>query len=288
MTLPVRLTLLVDHAACRPDLETEHGWSVLLEAGTEVVLFDGGTTEAAFRNAERLGLPWRRITHIVASHGHRDHTRGLRPFLEALPHVPVYLHPRALGPKFTCPEGARPRELSMPEEVQRVLLERRERLQLAVAPMRLGPGLGLTGPIPRRHAEEHHSGPFYQDPNGQLPDPLEDDLALWVDTPAGGLVLLGCAHAGVLNTLDHLASLRPGWRPRMLVGGLHLISASEARIQATLEGLRARGVAQVVPTHCTGTAATEALGRAFGGLGQPLRAGDSLLCSGPVCAISGP
>ena len=81
----LRLTVLVDRLAVRPDLETEHGLAVLVEVGDAVLLFDAGASGAAFRNAERLGLPWRRISRIVLSHGHRDHSGGLAPFLEALP-----------------------------------------------------------------------------------------------------------------------------------------------------------------------------------------------------------
>lgn len=276
MTAHLRISLLVDHQSARPDLETEHGLSFLLEADDEVLLFDAGASEAAFRNAERLGLPWRRISRIVLSHGHRDHTGGLAAFLHALPEAHVYLHPRAMTPKYSLHPGKPPRPLSMPQEIHALLQERMDQLHWSTAPMRLGKGIGLTGPILRRHSEEAVSGPFYLDPEGREPDPLEDDQALWISMKHGIVVLLGCAHAGVANTLDHIRLLA-GQKPILaVVGGFHLSAASDSRIQSTLRALHGAGVARVAPAHCTGLTAASAFHEAYGDMGHALRVGESL------------
>jgi len=272
----LRITLLVDHSSARPDLETEHGLSFLVEADDQVVLFDAGATKAAFRNAERLGTPWRRISRIILSHGHWDHTGGLVPFLQALPEAEVYLHPRAMAPKYSLHPDKPVRTLSMPQEVQALLQARMNRLHWSTAPMRLGKGIGLTGPILRRHPEETYSGPFYLDPEGREPDPLEDDQALWITTQQGIVLVLGCAHAGVANTLDHLRVLTGKKSTLAVVGGFHLSAAPEARIQSTLRALQKANVQRVAPVHCTGPTATTALQEAYGDAGQPLRVGDSL------------
>lgn len=272
----LRITLLVDHSSARPDLETEHGLSFLLEADEEVLLFDAGASEAAFRNAERLSTPWRRISRIILSHGHRDHTGGMAPFLQALPEAQVYLHPRTMAPKYSLHPDRPVRNLSMPQEVHSLLQARMDRLHWSTAPMRLGKGIGLTGPILRRHPEETYSGPFYLDPEGREPDPLEDDQALWVATQQGIVLLLGCAHAGVANTLDHLQALTGKTSTLAVVGGFHLAAAPESRIQSTLRALQKAHVKRVAPVHCTGPAATTMLQGAYGDAGQPLRARDSL------------
>jgi 7,8-dihydropterin-6-yl-methyl-4-(beta-D-ribofuranosyl)aminobenzene 5'-phosphate synthase len=276
MASRLRITLLVDHESSRPDLETEHGLSFLLEVGGKAILFDAGASEAAFRNAERLGLPWRRISRIVLSHGHRDHSGGLAAFLNALPDAHVYLHPRAMSPKFSLQPDKPPRSLSMPQEIHALLQARMDQLHWATAPMRLAPGIGLTGPILRRHPEEAVSGPFYLDPEGHEADPLEDDQALWIATDQGLAVLLGCAHAGVANTLDHIRAITGNKSILAVVGGLHLSAAPESRIQATLQALRAAGVRRVTPLHCTGIAGASAIREAYGESGHPLRAGESL------------
>jgi 7,8-dihydropterin-6-yl-methyl-4-(beta-D-ribofuranosyl)aminobenzene 5'-phosphate synthase len=274
---PIRITLLVDHAAAAPDLETEHGLSLLLEAGKDVLLFDAGASGSAFRNAERLGLPWRGISRIVLSHGHRDHTGGLVPFLEALPEADVFLHPRAMSPKWVLHPDQQPRELTMPDAVQSMLWARRKQLHWASAPMRLPGGIGLTGPIPRRHAEEAWSGPFFLGPEPMDPDPLEDDLALWLPSEHGLVVVLGCAHAGVANTLDHVRLVSGENRLAAVIGGLHLGSASPGRLSFALEALRQHPASLLVPLHCTGPAATTRLRADFGtGVGS-LNTGESLV-----------
>jgi len=272
----LRITLLVDHQSTRPDLETEHGLSFLLEADDDVLLFDAGASGAAFRNAECLGLPWRRISRIVLSHGHQDHTGGLAAFLAALPEAHVYLHPRAMTPKYSLHPGKPPRPLSMPQEIHALLQARMDQLHWATAPMRLGQGIGLTGPILRRHPEEAIPGPFFLDPEGREPDPLEDDQALWIATDQGLVVLLGCAHAGVANTLDHIRTLTGEESILAVIGGLHLSAAPEPRIQSTLRALREAGVKRVAPAHCTGPAGALAIREAYGKAGHPMCAGESL------------
>ncbi|MDP2874946.1 MAG: MBL fold metallo-hydrolase [Holophaga sp.] len=276
MPAHLRITLLVDHQSTHSDLETEHGLSFLLEVNNQVLLFDAGASEAAFHNAERLGTPWRRISRIILSHGHRDHTGGLGAFLRALPEAHVYLHPRAMTPKFSVQPGKPPRTLSMPQEIHALLQARMDQLHWSTAPMRLGKGIGLTGPIPRRHPEEAVSGPFFLDSEGHTPDPLEDDQALWVATNQGLVVILGCAHSGLANTLSHIQSLTKTKSILVVVGGFHLSSASDARIQATLAALRKTDVQRVVPVHCTGHAGTSAFQEAYGDLGQALQVGEWL------------
>ena len=97
---PLRITLLVDHTASSPELETEHGLSFLIEVGDDVILFDAGASGASFRNAERLGVPWRRVSRIVLSHGHNDHTGGLLQAMEAAPGAQLFLHPHARRPRI--------------------------------------------------------------------------------------------------------------------------------------------------------------------------------------------
>jgi 7,8-dihydropterin-6-yl-methyl-4-(beta-D-ribofuranosyl)aminobenzene 5'-phosphate synthase len=276
MPTRLRITLLVDHESIRPDLETEHGLSFLLEVGPKVILFDAGASEAAFRNAERLGTSWPRISSIVLSHGHWDHTGGLGPFLRALPEAHVYLHPRAMTPKFSLQPGKPPRPLSMPQEIHALLQARMDLLHWSTAPMSLGKGIGLTGPILRRHPEEANSGPFYLDPEGRDPDPLEDDQALWITTPQGLVVVLGCAHAGVANTLDHIRAITKRDSILAVVGGLHLSAATDSRIQSTLQTLREAGVQRVAPVHCTGLPAVSAIQEAYGDMGRTLQVGESL------------
>jgi 7,8-dihydropterin-6-yl-methyl-4-(beta-D-ribofuranosyl)aminobenzene 5'-phosphate synthase len=111
----LRITLLVDHQAEDPALATEHGLSLLLEAGEHRILFDTGASGAFLRNADRLGLTREPVRRVVLSHGHRDHTGGLGYALERWPGAQVNLHPRALGSRFSRHPCRPVRELGSPE-----------------------------------------------------------------------------------------------------------------------------------------------------------------------------
>ncbi len=116
-------------------------------------------------------------------------------------------------------------------------------------------------------------GPFSLDPEGKRPDPIEDDLALWIRTGAGAIVCLGCAHAGLVNTLSRIRRLTGDGKIRAVIGGFHLLNASSARLGLTADFLRRLGPELVVPCHCTGDAATAELRDALGKAVSPGRVG---------------
>jgi 7,8-dihydropterin-6-yl-methyl-4-(beta-D-ribofuranosyl)aminobenzene 5'-phosphate synthase len=252
MLNPFRITLLVDHQAISPDLATEHGLSFLLELGEQVLLFDTGASDAFLRNAEHLGLPLDRVTQVILSHGHWDHSGGLGAALERVPQAQVYLHPRALGPKFSRHPDRPVREIGFPKGSWSAVCPVMHRVNWATAPMRLSSEIGITGPIPRKHPLERISGPFFLDADGRQPDPLEDEQALWIQTPAGLVVVLGCAHAGVVNTLEYVQNITGETRIRAVLGGFHLLKASEERLRFTVEALQRLDVEALFPCHCSG------------------------------------
>ena len=110
----------------------------------------------------------------------------------------------------------------------------------------------MTGEIPRRNAFEDTGGPFYLDRACTEPDPLLDDQALYIETSAGLVVVLGCAHAGVVNTLDYIAELTGRQQVYAVLGGMHLVRASAERLEATVEALKRYGVQKIGTAHCTG------------------------------------
>jgi 7,8-dihydropterin-6-yl-methyl-4-(beta-D-ribofuranosyl)aminobenzene 5'-phosphate synthase len=120
-------------------------------------------------------------------------------------------------------------------------------------------GIFVTGEIPRQNDFEDVGGPFYLDRDCNRADPLADDQALFFDTPQGLVVVLGCAHAGVVNTLRYIGQLTNSRPIRAVLGGMHLLEASSERISQTLDALRELGVRQLGPAHCTGPAPTARL-----------------------------
>jgi 7,8-dihydropterin-6-yl-methyl-4-(beta-D-ribofuranosyl)aminobenzene 5'-phosphate synthase len=114
------------------------------------------------------------------------------------------------------------------------------------------PGLIATGEIPRRNEFEVDRSPRFRDPKGRIQDTLPDDQALVIDSSKGAIVIVGCAHAGVINTLDYVRETLSPVGFRAVLGGMHLFSAERARLAATVEGFRRHDVQLVVPMHCTG------------------------------------
>ena len=132
-------------------------------------------------------------------------------------------------------------------------------------------GVRLTGSIPRLTDFEDESGTFFLDADGHEPDPLVDDQAAFVETRAGAVVLLGCAHAGVVNTLRQVEALTSGPSGPSSAGCTS--RGAPGTIDATVRALVERDVKRVVPCHCTGLPATAALARELGDRCTPGRVG---------------
>jgi 7,8-dihydropterin-6-yl-methyl-4-(beta-D-ribofuranosyl)aminobenzene 5'-phosphate synthase len=255
-----RITVLVENTASGRGLLAEHGLSFWIELGSRRILFDAGQSDILFHNASILGIDLRTAEALVLSHGHYDHVGGLKKALELAPGVQVYLHPRALEAKFAC-RSEQSRSIGMEREMPQVL-DRRIRDGLGsftTGPVEIFPGVWATGEIPRRSALEDTGGPFYLDPSGTRPDELWDDQALVLETPDSLVVILGCAHAGVINTLDYIAELFPSRPIRTVLGGMHLGRASRARVAHTIMALCGHNVQRIGPPHCTGQEASDGL-----------------------------
>ncbi|MBN1556825.1 MAG: MBL fold metallo-hydrolase [Lentisphaerae bacterium] len=262
-----RLTVLVENTAQGHGLLAEHGLSFWIETGSRRILFDAGQTRILARNADRSGIDVSSADAVILSHGHYDHTGGLpavarpRPGRDRAP-CPVYLHPQALAPKYARNRDGTARSIGMPDAARRALQDAFE-MRTTEAPTEIGDGLTVTGPIPRVTDFEDTGGPFYSDASCRAPDALTDDQAAFLETAAGTVVFLGCAHAGIVNTLYRIRDLTPGRRIHTVIGGLHLAGAGKARMEKTVDALRAFDIARLFPLHCTGFQAAARLWTAF-------------------------
>ena len=272
----MKLTILVDNNA-KAGLEREHGFSVLVELEKCRILFDTGKGSAIEKNTQTLGIDLSGLDAVVLSHGHYDHTGGIPFVLEQNPRVPVYCHPDAFRARFSLRHGeARP--ISMVPSVKERLEDRSPAgcLCRTVAPVELFPGIGLTGPIPRAVSWEDPGGPFFKDIHGTVPDPVDDEIAMWIAVKSGLVILSGCCHAGLSNTLEHVRTLRPNDPLHAVIGGFHLLEASEDRIRHTIETLSGAALSSVIACHCTGSTQVSRLKNALGDTVREGRAGDEI------------
>ncbi len=215
----VRATVLVENTTSRPDLTPEHGVALWIEADGVKVLFDTGSTGVVRENAATLGIDLSDADAIVLSHRHHDHTGGLDRVLDIARRARVHAHP-SFGAGI-----------------------RSARLRLSPAPETVVPGIHTTGEVERVTDFE---GP--RTPSRHFPD----DQALYLETARGIVVVVGCAHAGIVNTLRHVAKLARTAKLHALVGGMHLLRASQVRCRKMMQAFREIGLDIIGPCHCTG------------------------------------
>jgi len=245
-------------------LASEHGLAFWIESAGQRVLFDTGQGPSLASNAPALGVDLAETDILVLSHGHYDHTGGVAWALRQAHRADVYCHPGVFQPRYAVRHG-KAKAIGIRRRPFKALEKLApERLHWVLEPVMLTEHIGITGPIPRSTGYEDTGGPFYLDRKGWRPDPLEDDLALWIRTDNGLVVCFGCAHAGAVNTLDYVRGLSPGAAVRAVIGGFHLVNASEERLSKTIAALQALQVPLVVPCHCTGADAFRMLAETLG------------------------
>lgn len=253
----------------------EHGVSFCIETDQGRVLFDTGQTAAVLlHNLALFGLSLSDIDAIVLSHAHNDHTGGLPTVLSLRPGVPLYASPDLGRPRYSYRDG-RYRFIGLPLPLD--ALGQLADLRLSAEPAEVLPGVWTTGEICER-PEPEGSGPNHFVPDGeewQL-DPYRDDISMVLETPEGLVLVCGCCHAGLLNTLAHVVR-RFGRPPVAVVGGTHLVSAQGDALHHVVDVLRSvYPPMRLYPNHCTGQRAYVALASAFGDHVQPCPAGTTL------------
>ncbi|WP_066636921.1 MBL fold metallo-hydrolase [Desulfolucanica intricata] len=260
----LKLTTLSENSANKKGYLAEHGLSILVEYGDYKVIFDTGQGISAAQNADKLGVNLREINDIALSHGHFDHTGGLKYILDRTGPKNIYTHPDSLAAKYRLVKDNIYKAMGLPYNIKEIQ-KCGANFILNSKPVELYPGVILTGEIPRKVAfEPTAEGHVILEGENYRRDFLLDDQALSVTTPYGLVVILGCAHAGIINTLCYIKELTGTKKIFAVVGGTHLIEAGPERLELTISALKEMEVEKIAVSHCTGFRAQVALQQAFG------------------------
>jgi 7,8-dihydropterin-6-yl-methyl-4-(beta-D-ribofuranosyl)aminobenzene 5'-phosphate synthase len=248
----IRITTLSENTASFGDFLAEWGLSILIESGEVKVLLDTGKGLSTVYNADTLGLDLSTIDKIVLSHGHFDHTGGLREVLRRMrKQVEIIAHPDVWRLKYSQRKDAQGRYIGIPFQ-QSELESLGAVFNLDTKPVQISHSVMTTGEIPMVTSFENiDSTLFVREGSVWRPDQVLDDQAVVVKSNAGLVVILGCAHRGVVNTLYRARQLAEDDRIYAVVGGAHLMDASEERLWQTISVLREIGVQKLGLCHCT-------------------------------------
>jgi 7,8-dihydropterin-6-yl-methyl-4-(beta-D-ribofuranosyl)aminobenzene 5'-phosphate synthase len=181
MSEPICITTLVENTVNQRELQAEHGLSFHIQVGRCQVLFDTGQSGLLLHNADRLGLDLRQLEAIGLSHGHNDHSGGLKAVWSMLPGCALHLHPAATAPKFIMTGRGAVNEIGMATAVREVINASATTVWTH-GMTQIVPGLFATGKIPRETDYEDVGGRFFLDAACQQPDPLTDDQALFFES----------------------------------------------------------------------------------------------------------
>ena len=246
-------------------------------------LFDTGVSEnGVVHNADIFGIDFKQIDGIILSHGHFDHFAGLvnilkrissssssrRPTTANTNHViNIFVHPDAFLRRWEIyPDGKRVKSPFLDEkQLQELGAGVHKTTSASFLPSEDSPLLLITGQIPRETSfEKGFPFQYAENPSDEknlVPDPLiKDDQAIVANVKNKGLVILtGCGHAGVINTMNYAKKITGVDKIYAIIGGFHLPADGgiyEEAIDPTLKELQKADPEYIVPCHCTGWKAT--------------------------------
>lgn len=266
-------TIIENSEGIREELSFEHGLSLWVEREGRAVLFDTGASDAFLKNARLLNIDLNRAEAVVVSHGHSDHSGGVRALYGSLSlRAPLVTGPAFFDEKYACEHGGH--HFIGPDFSEAWLsfqgIEHRvtgtasgaggsDLLGVGVS-TEIIPGVHVVNGFRRTHPEEADNPRFVvargevSGPEELVVDDYRDEVCLVVESRKGLIVALGCAHPGAMNMVDQVRATFGG-RIYAVLGGTHLMDSDEKRAAVTIGYLRSLGCERLGIAHCSGETA---------------------------------
>lgn len=245
----MNITILTENLVYNQGLCGEHGLSIFITVNNENILFDTGQTDKLINNANKLSLNLSDLKYTVLSHGHYDHTGGLKALLEKNPDTKIVMKPEVLQEKYSNSTG-NIREIGIDKD----LIKTANVVYAEEKIMSIAEGIHIITEIKKyTDFESDEKKLFIKKGEDYVLDPFDDELFMVIEnTDKSITVITGCAHNGIINILKTAKEHFPDRKIRSVIGGFHLKGKSRERIEKTIVSIREMGVEEIYINHCSG------------------------------------
>ena len=265
--MKMRITILCENLVGRLVGSGEHGFSAFIETDKGNYLFDTGSGRSIVPNSLALNKDLKSIQKIFLSHGHYDHTGGLPEVLKLKGKVDVHAHPHVFLDRIAVLKEE-------DREIKRFIgiLYKKRYLESLGANFvfntdftEVEKGLFLTGEVPRQTNFEKPDPRLFSEMDGAMTNDLFlDDQSLILDTDKGIVLILGCAHSGMINIINHVINKMGKEKFHSILGGTHLDFLTPEQLEESIKSLKRMEIGKIGVSHCTGMKAAFRLQQEFG------------------------